>query len=125
MARPFVGELPDGTPWGGYDLARLHIAALARTVQTKLYLHVCSPGYCLQDRSTCRFFFPWPRQPYQQYDENTDRVALERPLAEDDQWVNPHNLALAMFSPSTVHFAPFDPETGALLELNFCVWLLT
>ena len=75
--------------------------------------HNCTPSYCLQDPCSCRFFSPWPRQPQQQYDENTDRVALERPLPEDDQWVNPHNLPLAMFSPSTVHFAPFDPETGA------------
>eukprot|EP00973_Karenia_brevis_P086684 12019634-Karenia_brevis.AAC.1 len=114
MVRPFINsELSDGMPWSGYDVERLRIAALARAIQAKLYLHTCSPSYCLQDRSSCRFFFPWPRQPYQQYDENTDRIALERLLPEDDQWLNPHNLSLAMFSPATVHFAPFDPDSGA------------
>ena len=60
-----------------------------------------------------RFFFPWPRQPQQQYDENTDRIALERQLPEDDQWVVPHELRLAMFSPSTVNVLPFDPDKGS------------
>ena len=113
MARPYVATLADGTPWGGYDLGCLRIAALVRAVQTKLYLHTCSPRYCLQDRSSCRFFFPWPHQPQQQHDGNTDRIALERQVVEDDQWVNPHNLAMAMFSPATVHLAPFDPDAGA------------
>ena len=113
MCRPFVGELSDGTSWGGYNLDQLRIAALARAVQTKFYLHGCTPRYCLKDRNSCRFFFPWPCQPQQQYDYNMDRIALERKLPEDDQWLNPHNLSIAMFSPSTVHLAPFDPEMGA------------
>ena len=51
--------------------------------------------------------------PQQQYDENTERVAGMRRLEDDDQWLNPHNLYLAMFSPSTVHVLPFDPHHGA------------
>ena len=43
-----------------------------------------------------RFFFPWPHQPQQMYCENTERVACQRRLESDDQWVNPHNLYLAM-----------------------------
>ena len=66
-----------------------------------------------EDRATCRFFFPWPEQPQQQYDENTERVALQRRCPEDDQWVVPHELYLAMFSPSTVNVLPFDPKHGA------------
>ena len=110
MARPSVA----GPAWGGYrDFAKLRIAGLARAVQSRLYLHSCSHKYCLQNRSSCRFFFPWPHQPQQQYDENTERVAGQRRLQDDDQWLNPHNLYLAMFSPSTVHVLPFDPRFGA------------
>eukprot|EP00973_Karenia_brevis_P027805 3831704-Karenia_brevis.AAC.1 len=103
MVRPSVANLEDGTLWGGYDLGLLRIAALARAIQTKLYLHKCSPAYCLKERDRCRFFFPWPEQPYQQHDANTDRLALQRRLAEDDQSVNPHNWDVAMFSPSIIH----------------------
>ena len=40
-------------------------------------------------------------------------VALQRRLPEDDRWVIPHNLEMAMFSPATVNVLPFDPEHGA------------
>ena len=56
-----------------------------------------------------RFFFPWPFQPHQVYDENTQRVALRRRLVEDDQWVVPHNLCFTMFSTSSVNVIGFDP----------------
>ena len=46
MVRPFV-ECPG---WGGYDVAKLRIAGLARAVQSRLYLHSCSHKYCLQNR---------------------------------------------------------------------------
>ena len=59
-----------------------------------------------------RFFFPWPKMPHQQFDENMDRVACQRRCEEDDQWLNPHNWYLAMFSPSTIHVLPFDPQHG-------------
>jgi hypothetical protein len=36
-----------------------------------------------------------------------------RRCPEDDQWVVPHELHLAMFSPSTVNVLPFDPRHGA------------
>jgi hypothetical protein len=39
----------------------LRIAGLARAVQSRLYLHSCTARYCLQNRSTCRFLFPWFR----------------------------------------------------------------
>ena len=55
----------------------------------------------------------WPKQPQQQHDENTERVALQRRLEADDQWLNPHNLYLMMFSPSSAHIAPFCPNNGA------------
>ena len=65
-----------------------------------------------QDRSSCRFFFPWPYQPYQVYDANSERVALQRRLPDDDAWCVPHNLALLMFSPSSVNVICFDPMRG-------------
>ena len=60
-----------------------------------------------------RFFFPWPSQPHTCFDENTQRVALQRRLLEDDQFVVPHNLYLTMFSPASVNVMPFDPLHGA------------
>ena len=109
MVRPYV----DGENWGGFGWQQLRVAGLARIIQTRLYLHTCSTKYCLQNRSTCRFFFPWPEQPQQQYDANTERVACQRRCQEDDQWLNPHNLYLMMFSPSTIHVLPFDPRVGS------------
>ena len=43
---------------------------------------------------------------------NTERVALQRRLVEDDQWVVPHNICLAMYPPASVNVLPFDPERG-------------
>ena len=51
--------------------------------------------------------------PQQQHDCNTERVALRRRVVEDDQWVVPHELYLAMFSPASVNVLPFDPNHGA------------
>ena len=117
MVRPST----DGKAHGGFaDYEKLRIAGLARQVQTKLYLHSCSNKYCLQGRSSCRFFFPWPEQPQQQYDLNTERVAGQRRLEEDDQWVNPHELYMAMFSPATVHCLPFDPRYGTDTARQYC-----
>ena len=109
MVRPDVS----GENCGGYDYEKLRIAGLARAIQSRLYLHSCTSKYCLQNRTTCRFFFPWPAQAQQQYDENTQRVALRRRWPADDQWVVPHELDLAMFSPSTINVLPFDPRHGA------------
>ncbi len=84
---------------------------LRRSVLIKLnYLHVCTPAYCLLNRATCRFFFPWPRQPYQVYDDNTQRLALRRRLVDDDQFVVPHNLLLTVFSNASVNVIGFDPN---------------
>ena len=59
MVRPSTA----GPGHGGFaDFEKLRVAGLARAIQTKLYLHSCSNKYCLQGRSTCRFFFPWPEQ---------------------------------------------------------------
>jgi len=115
MPRPDVSTT-SSVKWGGYDWDSLRIAGLARGVLTKLnYMHVCTPASCLLNRASCRFFFPWcvafeaaslstrklfanhlhvvcfkghwPQQPYQVYDENTQRLALRRQLCDDDQWV--------------------------------------
>ena len=59
------------------------------------------------------FFFPWPEQPYQVYDDNTNRVALRRRLPQDDMWVVPHNLYVSMFSPSSINVIAFDPERNS------------
>jgi hypothetical protein len=92
MPRPNVANT-DGLSWGGFDCGTLRITGLCRSVLIKLnYHHVCTPAYCLKNRATCRFFFPWPKQPHQVYDENTQRLALRRALCDDDQWVVPHNL---------------------------------
>ena len=40
-------------------------------------------------------------------------MAGQRRCEEDDQWLNPHELYIAMFSPATVHCLPFDPRYGA------------
>ena len=40
-------------------------------------------------------------------------MALQRRLPEDDQWVVPHNIYLAMFSPSSANVLAFDPSHGA------------
>ena len=109
MVRPDVNTLEDGTRWGGYNVGMMRIAGLARTIQSRLYIHTCSPKYCLQGRTSCRSFFPWPEQRQQQFDENTDRVALRRLYPADDRWVVPHDIELAMFSPATVNVLPFDP----------------
>ena len=64
MPRPDVSS--EGVKWGGFDWDTLRIAGLARAILVKLnYLHVCSPSYCLLNRATCRFFFPWPQQQHQ------------------------------------------------------------
>ena len=109
MVRPDVS----GPRCGGYTVEQLRVAGLARAVQSRLYLHSCTARYCLQNRATCRFLFPWPLQQQQQYCENNERVALQRRCSEDDQWLVPHNLYVAMFSPATVNCLPFDPRHGA------------
>jgi|AACY02.8.fsa_nt_gi hypothetical protein len=45
MVRPDVS----GPSFGGYKYETLRIAGLARSVQSRLYLHPCTPKYCLQD----------------------------------------------------------------------------
>lgn len=117
MVRPST----DGWGHGGFvDYEKLRIAGLARAIQTRLYLHSCSHKYCLQNRSSCRFFFPFPEQPQQQYCMNCERVCGQRRCEEDDQWVNPHELYMAMFSPATVHCLPFDPRYGADTARQYC-----
>ena len=46
MVRPDVA----GANWGGYEVAKLRVAGLARSIQFRIpYLHTCSPSYCLKD----------------------------------------------------------------------------
>ena len=63
-----------------------------------------------------RLQHPWPYMPQQQHDDNTERVALRRRVVEDDQWVVPHELYLAMFSPSCVNVLPFDPAGRGVIK---------
>ena len=88
-------------------------AFLLRCVQTLLYVHACTLLYCLKNRLSCRFFFPWDEQPEQQYDENKQRIALRRRHEPDDKFIVPHNLELAAFSPGTVNVMLFDYMRGA------------
>ena len=49
------------------ERAREHLlwSFLLRSIQTKMYIHSCTGRYCLYNRRTCRFFYPWPEQPHQ------------------------------------------------------------
>jgi hypothetical protein len=109
--RPYVNN-EDNIKWGGFDVVTLRFAGLARAVQSRTYLHQCSLRYCLHNRSSCRFFFPWPKMNHQAYDHNTERTALQRRLPSDDQWVNPHNPCLAVYATGSCHVLPFDPRFG-------------
>ena len=60
-----------------------------------------------------RGHFPWPETPTQQYDATLERIELERPYRYDDQWVVPHNLELAVYSPANINVLPFDLGYGA------------
>ena len=53
----------------------------------------------------------------------TERVALQRKLVDDDQWVVPHNLALAMYSLSPVGVLPSDPHKGRAERMLRVRWL--
>ena len=102
---------PDGTAqWSRQELLW---SFLLRSIQTQMYLHACSSAYCLKNRASCRFFFPWPEQQQQKYNEAKERIALRRRYPLDDQWVVPHNIEAAAFSASTINIMPFDPEMGA------------
>ena len=103
-------------------------------------------------RSSCRFFFPFPKQPQQQQDENMDRVAVQRRHIVDDvgacdvsedfpcvercsevyclllfssrqAWVNTHNPYLAMFSTSSIHLQAFVWHLAASLPSHECTML--
>ena len=50
-------------------------------------------------------------QPHQCFCENTQRVAMQRRLPEDDSFVVPHNLYLTMFSPASVNVLAFEPPS--------------
>ena len=88
-------------------------AFLLRTAQTHLYVHNNTTLYCLKHRASCPFFFHWPQQEEQQYCDTTQRLALQRRHVPDDQFVVPHNLELAAFSPATVNVMIFDYLRGA------------
>ena len=68
--------------------ARIDACHFARTPRARALACRCARAVRgAQDRSTCRFFFPWPCQAQQCYDANTERVALQRRLPGDDLWV--------------------------------------
>lgn len=109
LVRP---QLDPATPM---ELAQKHLlwGFLLRTIQVRGYLHGCTMRYCLLNRRCCRFFYPWPLQPEQQFDDKTQRTAYQRTYPPDDQWVVPHNLELAAFNTGTVNVVLFDPDQGA------------
>ncbi len=72
LVRPVLAD--DGQP----KREVLLWAFLLRAIQTHLYVHACTPLYCLKNRASCRFFFPWKEQPQQQYEGKTQSVALRR-----------------------------------------------
>ena len=74
MTRPGVKMSADGTCWGGHCVYSLRFSGLARSFQARFLIHQCTSRYCLLNRNSCRFFFPWPKQPHQLHDENTDRI---------------------------------------------------
>ena len=53
LVRP---QLPQA---GAHQRDVLLWAFLLRAIQTHLYVHACTRLYCLKNRSSCRFFFPW------------------------------------------------------------------
>ena len=53
MIRPCVA----GKSYGGFNWATLLFAGLARSIQSRFYLHQCTTRYCLLNRSSCRFSF--------------------------------------------------------------------
>ena len=97
MTRPSVKMGAEGPRWGGHCVYSLRFAGLARCFQARFLIHQCTSRYCLLNRNSCRFFFPWPKQPHQLHDENTDRIALQRRLESDDQWLSPSPI------PHTMH----------------------
>ena len=45
--------------------------------------------------------------------------AITQNKEEDDQWVVPHNLYLAVYSPSSVNVLAFDPQHGSDQARNY------
>ncbi len=109
LVRPDVRSVEGGPLWGGYAFDKLVVAGFARAVQTRSYIHHCSPKYCLKHSSSCRFFFPWPKQVQQQYDENMERIAYRRLYPADDTYVISHDLDMAVFMTAIVHVTAWDP----------------
>ncbi len=108
LVRPNVSN--SSSRWNGFSAAELRIAGLARAIQTTNCIHQCSSRYCLAKGPKCRFFFPWPMQMQQQYDENTERIALQRRCPADDRWVPGHDLEMTMFNTGQVNVVGFDPN---------------
>ena len=60
MVRPSVAGTVGGKPFGGFNYEKMRMAGVARSIQSRLAMHSCTTRYCLEGRSSCRFFFPWP-----------------------------------------------------------------
>ena len=110
LVRPNVANACKSSRWSGFGVEELRVAGLARAVQTTSYIHQCSSSYCLASGPNCRFFHTWPLQMQQQYDENTERVALQRRLPADDRRVVGHDLEILMFNTGQIHVGGFDPN---------------
>ena len=113
LVRPDLRSADPSQKWGGYTFEQLVVAAFARAVQTREYVHHCSDRYCLKHRASCRFFFPWPKQMQQQYDENPERIAYQRRHAADDLYIIPHQLEMMCAETGTVHVVAWDPFRNA------------
>ena len=51
---------------------------------------------------------------------NSERVALTRRLQDDDQWVVPHNIFLAVYGNSTCNVLAFDPHPKVSIIKRQC-----
>ena len=67
LSVPATARPPDCKEAGGRD-----------RIQTKMALHCCTTRYCLQSRSTCRFFFPTGGGATWQPSDNMNALATSR-----------------------------------------------
>jgi len=67
----------------------------------------------VQDQEMLRVAHLRPKQPFQTFDLNTERVAMMRRLPADDAFVTSHNLHLTVYGASSINVLPFDPDKNS------------
>ena len=82
-------------------------------VQLRLYIHNCTLKHCMKRNCQCRYFFPWPKQIQQQYDENMQRIAYQRRYVPDDKWVIAHQYEMMCSETGVVQVQAWDPYRNA------------